>query len=74
MYLDCPALYADGPNGSFRVHVVRGDSGACLGNSLLKTGSTDLDPDGSAVRRSTVLPPICKGGCGCPGYISIGIL
>jgi hypothetical protein len=68
-----PALYADGPNGSFRVHAVRGGLGACLGNSLLKTGPTDPGPDGPAVRRSVVLPPICKGGCGCPGYMSIGI-
>jgi hypothetical protein len=30
MYLDCPALYANGPNGSFRVCVVRGGSGAGL--------------------------------------------
>jgi hypothetical protein len=73
-------LYADGLNGSFRACTVRGDSGADLGNSILKTGPATAGPDGPrsradgpAMRRSTDLPPICIGGCGCPGYVSIGI-
>jgi hypothetical protein len=81
LYSNYPALYPDGPNGSFKVCTVRGSSGAGLSNSFLKTGPTTAgldDPrsrvDGPDMCRSTDLPPICVGGCGCPGYVSIGIL
>jgi hypothetical protein len=80
MYSDCPALYADGPNGSFWVCAVRGGSSADLSNSLLKTGHAATGPDGPCSRSdgpamctSTGLPPICVGGCCCPRYVSIGI-
>jgi hypothetical protein len=54
--------------GSFRVHVVRGDSGAVLGNSFLEIVPDGLHSlaDGPDVRRSADLPLICIGGCGCP--------
>ena len=50
MYLDCPALYADGPNGSFRVCAVGGGSGADLGNSFLKIGHAAAGLDGPVMR------------------------
>jgi hypothetical protein len=80
MYSDCPALYADGSNGLFRVFIVRGGSGAGLGNLFLKTrpvvagaNSPCSRVDGPDMRRPADLPPICVGGCGCSGYVSIGI-
>jgi hypothetical protein len=81
MYSDFPALCVDCLNCSFRVCVGRGGSGVSLSNSILKTGPTVVGPDGPrsrvdgpAVRRSAGLPPICVGGCGCPGLVSIDIL
>jgi hypothetical protein len=71
---------ADGPNGLSRVYAVRGGSGAGLGNSFLKMGPTvaGLDgprsrADGPDMRRSANLSPMWVGGCGCLGYVSIGI-
>jgi hypothetical protein len=70
MYSDCPTLYTNGLNESFRVCAVCGGSGAGLGNSFLKTGSVASAPnsphsrvDGLVVRRSADLPPICVVGC-----------
>jgi hypothetical protein len=37
MYPDCPTLYANDLNWSFRVYAERGGSGMDLGNSVLKT-------------------------------------
>jgi hypothetical protein len=80
IYSNCQMLYTDGPNGLFRVRAVRGGSGVGLNNSFLKTGLVATGPDGlcsradgPVVRRSAYLPPICVGGRGCPGYVSIDI-
>jgi hypothetical protein len=80
LYSDCPTLRADGPNGPFSVCTVHGGSGAGLGNSFLKTEPDTAGPDGlysctdgPAMWRSVNLPPICVRGCGCLGYVSIGI-
>jgi hypothetical protein len=80
MYSDCPTLCANDPNCSFRVCEGRGGSDKDLGNLVLKMGPAivGLDGprshvDGPTMRRSTGLPPICIGGCGCPGYVSIAI-
>jgi hypothetical protein len=80
IYSDCLALCTDGPNCSFRICAEHGGSDADLDNSVLKTGPTTvgLDSprsrvDGPVVRRLAVLPSICIGGCGCPGYVSIDI-
>jgi hypothetical protein len=61
------------------VCVVYGGSGACLGNSL-KMGPVAAGPNGPRsraddpdMRRSANLSSMCVGGCGCPGYVSIGI-
>jgi hypothetical protein len=70
---DCPLMYSNCPCCSFRVFTGHGGLGVGLGNSVLKTGSAAVDPDGPTVRRSVGLPPICIGGCGCPGYVSISI-
>jgi hypothetical protein len=57
-----------------------GGSGIDFDNLVRKTGPSVTGPDGPhsrrddpAVRRSVDVPPICAGGCGCPGYVSIGI-
>jgi hypothetical protein len=78
LYLDCPTPYADGPNGFSRVCTIGGGSGAGLGNSFLKMGPAAVGPDdprsradGPDMRRSANLSPMCVGGCGCPGYVSI---
>jgi hypothetical protein len=78
LYLVCPAPYTDCLNGSSRVCAVRGRTCASLGNSFLKMGSAaaSLDgpcsrADGQYMRRSASLPPICVGGYGCLGYVSI---
>jgi hypothetical protein len=62
----------DGLNCSFRVCERCGGPGVGFSNSVLKTGSAAVGPegprsraDGSIVRRSVGLPPICIGGCGC---------
>jgi hypothetical protein len=79
LYVECPSLYADSPTGKFRVCAVRGGSGACFGNSFLKMvlaagpNGPRSRVDGPDMRRSTNLSPIYVGGCGCPGYVSIGI-
>jgi hypothetical protein len=80
LYSNYLALYADGPNGSFRVCAVHGGSGVGLGNSFQKIGPTTGSPDdprsradGPDMRRSADLPLICVGGCGFLGYVSIGI-
>jgi hypothetical protein len=59
--------------------VVRGCSGACLGNSV-KMGPAVVgsdDPrsraDGPDMCRSANLLLMCVGGCGCSGYVSSGI-
>jgi hypothetical protein len=86
-YADRPVMYSNGlvqytddSNGSFRVCVVHGGSGAGLGNSVLKTKSAIAGPESPGpqtgspvVRRSVVLPPVCIGGYGCPGYVSVSI-
>jgi hypothetical protein len=63
---DCPAVYADGPNGLFRICAVRGGLGAGLGSSFLKTGPAAAGPDGPhscadspVMHRSVDLPLIC---------------
>jgi hypothetical protein len=60
--------------------VGRGGSGAGLSYSVPKMGPVvvGLDgprsrEDGPVVHISAVLPPICEGGCGCPGYVSIEV-
>jgi hypothetical protein len=66
MNLDCLALYVNSSNGSLRVCVVHGGSGASPDGSRSHA-------DGSTVRRSADLLLICIRGCGCPGYVSIDI-
>jgi hypothetical protein len=80
IYLECLALCADGPNYSFRACTGRGGSGTNLDNSVLKTGSAAVGTDGPCscadgviMRRSAGLPPMCAGGCGCTGHVSISI-
>jgi hypothetical protein len=80
LYSDCLVPYADGLNGLSRVCMVRGGSGAGLGNSFLKMGPATAGPDGPRSHadgpdmcRSASLSSMCVGGCGCPGYVSISI-
>jgi hypothetical protein len=72
----------DGPTRWFWVCTVCGGSSASLGlgNSFRKIGRVIAGPDGPHsradgpdMRRLAVLPPMCVGGCGCRGYVSIGI-
>jgi hypothetical protein len=56
-------------------------SGMDLGGSVWKMGPVVAGPDGPrscvdglTVRRSVDLPPIFAEGCGCSGYVFIGIL
>jgi hypothetical protein len=74
-----PDMYADGLSGWFRACVACGGSDTYLGNSL-KMGPTVAGSDGPRSRadgldmcRSPNLLLICLGGCGCSGYVSIGI-
>jgi hypothetical protein len=80
LYSNCPAPYVDSLNGLSRACAVHGGSCACLGNSFLKMGPAAAGPDGSRSRAngpdmcgSVNLSPMCVGGYGCPGYVSIGI-
>jgi hypothetical protein len=80
LYSNCPTPYTDGPNGLSRFCTVRGGLGVGFGNSFLKTGpaAAGLDgprsrANGSDMRRLANLSPMCVGGYGCPGYVSISI-
>jgi hypothetical protein len=53
--------------------VGRGGLGAGLSYSVLKMGPVAIGLDSPAVHISAILPPIGEGGCGCPGYVSIGV-
>jgi hypothetical protein len=80
MFLDDLALCADGPNWSNRVHAECGGSATDFGNLIWKTGPTTANPDclppymdGPIVHRSVNFTPMCTGGCGFLGYVSISI-
>jgi hypothetical protein len=72
MYLDSPAICADGLKEFVRFCVKCGSPSADFCNLVRKTGSTTAGPDGPhsgvdgpVVRRSVDLPPICAGGYDC---------
>jgi hypothetical protein len=62
-------LSADGLNWLFRVCAGCGGLGVDFGNSIWKKGMAAASLDGLVMRRSTGLPPICAGGCGCLGCV-----
>jgi hypothetical protein len=80
MYSECMAIYADSLKVSIRVCIKCGGPGADLCNLVRKMGPATAgldDPhsgaDGQTLCRSVDLSRIHAGGCGCLGYVSIGI-